>query len=90
VPPLFYTAVLIAYVTHSVNVWTVLLAWAYVGLRIVHTVVHLGSNDVASRSASARASVPAEVLTQRHPSGLADVPSWGVAPATFSPTELCR
>src|SRR5262245_57123712 len=49
VPPLFYTAVLIAYVTHSVNVWTVLLAWAYVALRIVHTVVHLGSNDVLTR-----------------------------------------
>jgi hypothetical protein len=49
VPPLFYTAVLIAYVTHSVNVWTVFLAWAYVALRIVHTVVHLGSNDVLTR-----------------------------------------
>ena len=49
VPPLFYTAILIAYVTHSVNLWTVLLAWAYVLLRIVHTIVHLGSNDVLTR-----------------------------------------
>src|SRR5262245_15202634 len=49
VPPLFYTAILIAYVTHSVNLWTVLLAGAYVALRIVHTVVHLVSNDVLTR-----------------------------------------
>ena len=49
VPPLFYVVVVIAYVTASVNLWTVALAWGYVALRIVHTIVHLGSNDVMSR-----------------------------------------
>src|SRR5262249_60323943 len=41
-PPLFYTAILIPYVTYSVNLWTVLLAWAYVVPRILHTVPQLG------------------------------------------------
>ena len=49
VPPLFYVIVIIAYVTSSVNLWTVLLAWGYVLLRAVHTAVHLGSNDVMTR-----------------------------------------
>jgi hypothetical protein len=48
-PPIFYAAVLFLYVTGSVTALAVGLAWAYVGLRGVHTVIHLGGNDVRSR-----------------------------------------
>ena len=49
VPPLFYIAVLFLYVTGTVTALTVGLAWAYVGLRVVHSLIHLGSNDVNLR-----------------------------------------
>jgi hypothetical protein len=49
VPPLFYIVVLFLYVTGAVTPLTVGLAWAYVALRAVHSVIHLGSNDVNLR-----------------------------------------
>lgn len=49
IPPLFYAAVLFLYVTGNVTALTVGLAWAYVGLRVVHSLIHLGSNDVNLR-----------------------------------------
>jgi hypothetical protein len=49
VPPLFYAVVLFLYVTGSVTPLAVGLAWAYVALRCVHSIVHLGSNDVRRR-----------------------------------------
>lgn len=49
VPPLFYIAVLFLHGTGSVTPLTVGLAWAYVGLRGVHSLIHLGSNDVNLR-----------------------------------------
>ena len=49
VPPIFYAAVLFTYVTDSVTVLSVVLAWLFVGLRCVHTIIHLGSNDVLQR-----------------------------------------
>ena len=48
-PPLFYAAALFLYVTGSVTPLAVGLAWAYVGLRCVHSFIHLGSNDVRQR-----------------------------------------
>lgn len=48
-PPLFYVVVLFLYVTGNVTTLTVDLAWIYVGLRVVHSMIHLGSNDVNLR-----------------------------------------
>lgn len=49
VPPLFHAIVLFLYVTESVTPLAVGLAWGYVGLRCVHSAVHLGGNDVRRR-----------------------------------------
>ena len=38
-----------SYVTESVTPLAVALAWGYFALRCVHSVVHLGSNDVRRR-----------------------------------------
>lgn len=48
-PPLFYVACLIAFITGQQGLPVIALAWAYVGLRLVHTVIHLGSNVVLLR-----------------------------------------
>jgi hypothetical protein len=32
------------------NMWCVDLAWAYVGVRMVHSLVHCGRNDIQTRS----------------------------------------
>lgn len=49
IPPLFYIAVLFTYVSESVTVAAVILAWFYVAARCVHTYIHLGSNNVTHR-----------------------------------------
>ena len=48
-PVLFYVICLVLYVTNSVDVVAIYLAWAYVGLRLIHSVVHLTSNNVFRR-----------------------------------------
>jgi hypothetical protein len=48
-PPLFHVVTLFLLVTGGVTPLAVGLAWAYVGLRGVHTVIHLGRNDVRQR-----------------------------------------
>ena len=48
-PPLFYAVLVFLYVTGGVTPVSVGLAWLYVGLRAVHSVVHLGRNDVRQR-----------------------------------------
>jgi hypothetical protein len=48
-PVLFYVACLVLYVTAKVDAWSVGLAWAYVGLRIVHSLVHMTYNNVIHR-----------------------------------------
>jgi hypothetical protein len=49
VPPLFHVVVLATYVTGLVDPLGVSLAWAFFGLRCVHTFVHLGTNNVLRR-----------------------------------------
>lgn len=49
VPLLFYVGCLLAFVTHQSGVLVVALAWTYVALRVIHTLVHLGSNVVLWR-----------------------------------------
>lgn len=48
-PPLFHLVVLMLFVTQQVGPLSLTLAWAYVGLRLVHTSIHLGSNYVPYR-----------------------------------------
>lgn len=48
-PLLFYVIVLTAFVTGQSGIWPLGLAWAYVGLRFIHTYVHLTSNVVMTR-----------------------------------------
>jgi hypothetical protein len=50
-PVLFYVGCLTAYVTRQAGALTLALAWAYVALRIVHSLVHLSYNKVFHRLA---------------------------------------
>lgn len=48
-PVLFYALCLMAFVTGYVDAVSVVLAWIYVGLRLLHSVVHIGYNNVMHR-----------------------------------------
>lgn len=48
-PALFYAGCVVAYVTHHVDHVLVVLAWAYVVLRVAHSLVHLSYNNVIHR-----------------------------------------
>lgn len=48
-PTLFYAATAIAFAAGIAATPLVALGWAYVGLRILHSSIHLGSNDVLWR-----------------------------------------
>jgi hypothetical protein len=48
-PVLFYVVCLMSYVTDRVGTATLYLAWLYVGLRFVHTAIHLTYNNVVHR-----------------------------------------
>jgi len=48
-PILFYFVCITLYVTNRVDVVTLILAWAYVATRIVHSLVHLSYNNVLHR-----------------------------------------
>ncbi len=48
-PLLFYVVVTLAYVTQLADGAMTGLAWAYVGTRLVHAGIHLGSNHVRQR-----------------------------------------
>jgi hypothetical protein len=48
-PILFYVACILLYVTAHASTLTDTLAWLYVGLRIVHSLIHLTYNNVMHR-----------------------------------------
>ncbi len=48
-PILFYAGTAIAFAAGSAGTLLVACGWAYVGLRLLHSCVHLGSNDVLWR-----------------------------------------
>ena len=48
-PVLFYLALVVAATTAQVNVWTLLLAWLFVALRVVHSAIHCTYNKVLHR-----------------------------------------
>ena len=50
-PVLFYISSTVLFVIGSVNSLIVGLAWSYVGLRMIHTLIHVTYNNVTHRSA---------------------------------------
>ncbi len=48
-PVLFYAVLPLLIVTQTVDVTAVVLAWAFVAARIVHSLIHTGSNKVIRR-----------------------------------------
>ena len=50
-PVLFYAACIVAMVTGQGTGLIVGLAWAYVAVRVLHAIVHLGSNRIPPRMA---------------------------------------
>src|SRR5579883_113832 len=48
-PVLFYAALFIAFLSAQVGVFTLTLAWAFVVLRILHSVIHCSYNKVMHR-----------------------------------------
>jgi hypothetical protein len=48
-PVLFYLALVVAAQTGQVGVITLALAWAFVALRVAHSVIHCGYNKVIHR-----------------------------------------
>jgi len=48
-PMLFYIACLMAFSIQMESVWLVGLAWAYVAVRLIHTVIHITYNRVYHR-----------------------------------------
>jgi hypothetical protein len=48
-PMLFYVVCVVLYVTGGASRLDVLVAWAYVGLRVVHSLIHLTYNRVLHR-----------------------------------------
>jgi hypothetical protein len=55
-PMLFYVASLMFYVTSKVDSLVLAVAWTYVALRIVHSVIHLTYNNIMHRLAAFAAS----------------------------------
>lgn len=51
-PLLFYLVVVLLYVTQTVDATTLALAWAYVGFRYVHSLIHVTFNHVKLRFAA--------------------------------------
>jgi hypothetical protein len=48
-PVLFYAICLMFYVTARTDMTVVWLAWAYVALRVVHSLIHMTTNNVIHR-----------------------------------------
>jgi hypothetical protein len=48
-PILFYAVCVAFYVTHTVDSLAVNLAWGYVALRVVHSLIHISYNNVIQR-----------------------------------------
>lgn len=51
-PVLFYVLGLALYVTHGVSLALLVLAWLYVALRVVHSLIHVSYNKIPHRFAA--------------------------------------
>jgi hypothetical protein len=61
-PMLFYVVCIVLYVTAGASTTTIVLAWAFVVLRITHSLIHLSYNRVVHRLAAFTASNVALVV----------------------------
>lgn len=61
-PVLFYAAVLTAYVTQTVDIVLLVIAWAFALSRCVHSYIHMGRNHVQHRMNAFLVSSAAVVL----------------------------
>ena len=61
-PMLFYVVGIVLYVTGGASTLTIAVAWAYVALRVVHSLIHLSYNHVLHRLAAFTLSNVALVL----------------------------
>ena len=61
-PMLFYVVCIVLYLTAGSSTATIALAWAFVALRIVHSLIHLTYNRVVHRLAAFTASNVALVM----------------------------
>jgi len=61
-PMLFYVVCIVLYLTAGSSTTTIALAWAFVGLRIAHSLIHLTYNHVLHRLAAFSAANVALVL----------------------------
>lgn len=48
-PTLFYVACVTAIATHQITAAIVVVAWAYVVARLIHSYIHLGTNRIGNR-----------------------------------------
>ena len=48
-PVLFYAIVILIYVLNMTNLFSVIMAWAYIASRLVHVYVHMGKNRILHR-----------------------------------------
>ena len=62
-PVLFYVVVIMIYITGQVSYVLVGLAWTYVAVRLVHSAIHLTSNDVNRRFSAYFASAVVLLVT---------------------------
>lgn len=49
IPVLFYVVCVILFITNHVDTNMVILAWAYVAIRVAHSIIHLTYNNVMHR-----------------------------------------
>ena len=49
IPMLFYFGVAVLLIFGNVNIWHVVFAWAFVGLRYLHAGIHITTNNVDQR-----------------------------------------
>ena len=61
-PMLFYVVCIVLYVTAGASIATIALAWAFVVLRVVHSLIHLTYNRVLHRLAAFTASNAALIV----------------------------
>jgi hypothetical protein len=61
-PMLFYVVCIVLYMTAGASTTTIALAWAFVALRVVHSLIHLSYNHVVHRLAAFTASNVALVM----------------------------
>jgi len=57
IPLLFYSLIVFLYITNSVNIAQIILAWSFVLLRYIHSFIHTGSNNIVHRFMSFLSSV---------------------------------